>query len=249
MRFSSGADGTQGRDRRVGRSLGANVGPDCYIFPAGNEGSGTLGDWDDTDGLPDERDEVAAESDPASPRSGRTERKRPRKVTARSLENVALFYLKRYTSTVRQLEKVLQRRVRQSFKEHGGDPAEAAEWIRALLDKLVRGGLLSDEAFAENRTYSLRAGGRSTRVIAQKLRLKGVSEALVQKSVAQATAQVPEEDAARHWAKKKRLGPYRRDLSTRDDNRQRDLAALARAGFSYGVCKSVIDASAPEHDA
>ncbi|MCE9670645.1 RecX family transcriptional regulator [Myxococcus stipitatus] len=167
--------------------------------------------------------------------------KRPRKVSPRYLENAALHYLKRYASTVSQLRRVLVRRVDRSVKEHGGDRAEALGWIDVLVQKLMRNGLINDDAYAGMKAQSLRASGRSSRVIAQKLRLKGVDVDLVQRKLALATAEVSDEAAARIWARKKRLGPFRRDPATRVENRQRDLAALARAGFPFGVAKKVID--------
>jgi regulatory protein len=166
-------------------------------------------------------------------------------VSPRSLENAALHYLKRYTATVSQLKRVLLRRVDRSLRFHGGDRAEALEWVNALTDKLVRNGLINDQAYAELKAQSLRASGRSARVIAQKLRLKGVAADVAQQKLAEATAEVPEDAAARIWARKKRLGPFRRDARTREENRRKDLAALARAGFPFTVAKKIID-GAPE---
>lgn len=171
-------------------------------------------------------------------------RKRPRKLSPRSLENSALYYLKRYSSTVAQLRRVLVRRADRSLREHGGDKAVALTWIDALLEKLVRNGLVNDQAFAQTRANSLRRSGRSARMISQKLRLKGVGAELVTQELASATLEVSEGEAARIWARKKRLGPWRRDPVTRKDHRQRDLAALARAGFPFSIAKAVIDGAA-----
>lgn len=172
-------------------------------------------------------------------------RKKPRKVSPRYLENAALHYLKRYAATVRQLERVLLRRVDRSLKAHGGDRAEALGWVGALIAQLTRNGLINDEAYAGMKAHSLRSSGRSARMIAQKLRMKGVAADVVAKKLADATSELSEEEAARIWARKKRLGPFRSDARTREENRRRDLAALARAGFSFGIAKKVIDA-APE---
>jgi regulatory protein len=114
------------------------------------------------------------------------------------------------------------------------------------VEKLVRNGLVNDQAYAETKAHSLRASGRSARMIAQKLKHKGVSKEVVEQKVAEASAEVSEEEAARIWARKKRLGPFRRDLKTRPDNRQKDLAAMARAGFSFAMAKKIIDGSADE---
>jgi regulatory protein len=182
-------------------------------------------------------DEAQGGQDKRAPRP----QKKPRKVSPRYLENAALHYLKRYAATQSQLKRVLMRRVDRSLKFHGGEKAEALGWVDALLAKLVQGGLLNDEAFAGMKAHSLRASGRSARMIAQKLRMKGVPADLVAKKLADATAELSEEEAARIWARKKRLGPFRTNPKLREENRQRDLAALARAGFSFGVAKKVID--------
>lgn len=178
-------------------------------------------------------------------RTPRGSRKRPRKVSPRTLENAALHYLKRYAATVSQLKRVLVRRVDRSLRVHGGDRAEALGWVGALVDKLLRNGLLNDSAYAGMKAQALRASGRSSRMIAQKLRRKGVPAELVQQKLAEATAELSEEEAARIWARKKRLGPFRRNGQDRQEHRQRDLAALARAGFSFGIARRIIDA-APE---
>jgi regulatory protein len=171
--------------------------------------------------------------------------KQPRKVSPRYLENAALYYLKRHAATSSQLQRVLVRKVDKSLQFHGGERAEALGWIEALLARLTRSGLLDDEAYAGMKARSLRASGRSSRMIAQKLRMKGVAADLVAKKLADATSELSEEEAARIWARKKRLGPFRSNAQARQENRQRDLAALARAGFSFGVSRKVID-SAPE---
>lgn len=174
--------------------------------------------------------------------------KRPRKVSPRYLENAALHYLRRYAATVNQLRRVLTRKVDRSLKFHGGDRSEALAWVEALLEKLVRSALLNDDAYAEMKARSLRASGRSARLISQKLRHKGVPEPLVARTLAEATAEIPEEQAAWTWARRKRLGPFRASESDRKALRQRDLAALARAGFGFGVARQVIDGSLPDEE-
>lgn len=180
-----------------------------------------------------------------APKNRRHARKKPRKISPRYLENAALFYLKRYSATASQLRRVLLRKVDRSHRVHaGGNREEAARWIEALLEKLVRNGLLNDQAYARGRAQSLRAGGRSARTIAQKLKLKGVSADLTSQMLAEATGDISEEEAAQIWARKKRLGPYSRDPEQRKTLRAKHLAAMARAGFSFGLAKKIIDGSA-----
>ena len=167
--------------------------------------------------------------------------KLPRKITERSLGNIALYYLKRYTSTVSQLRKVLLRRVERNVRALGQDRDQARAWVEPLIEKLVRDGFVNDVTYAETKAHSLRAAGRSSRVISERLRIKGVAKETIREKVAVVAAEVSEETAAKVWARKKRLGPFRREASQRAERRQRDLASLARAGFSYAIAKGVID--------
>lgn len=176
------------------------------------------------------------ESSPA-----KRKRKVPRKVTLRSLENAALHYLKRYAATTSQLRRVLERRIDKSLRVHGGDKAEALRWVEDLVGKLTRGGLLNDDTVARMKSESLRAAGKSARMIALKLRQKGLSAELVEEHVDRVREDVSEEEAARTLAKRKKLGPFRANEQARKASRMKDLAALARAGFSYGVARKVID--------
>lgn len=173
-----------------------------------------------------------------------TARKVPRKVSERSLENAALHHLRRYAASTEQLRRVLMRRVDRSLRVHGGEREEAARWVEALLQKLVRGGLLDDAALARMKADSLRHSGKSARMIALKLQQKGLSEDLVDAHVQRVRDEVPELEAACTLARRKKLGPWGRDPELRRERRMKDLAALARAGFSYDVCKNVIDGSA-----
>ena len=54
----------------------------------------------------------------------------------------------------------------------------------------------------------------------------------------------PDLAAAIRLAKKRRLGPFR--LKERAEMRQKDLAALARAGFDFDTCRRVIEAESAE---
>ena len=170
-----------------------------------------------------------------------TARQVPRKLTERSLENAALHHLRRYAASTAQLRRVLMRRVDRSLRVHGGDRDEAARWVEALLEKLVRGGLLDDAALARAKSDALRAAGKSARMVALKLQQKGLAEELVEAHVLRIRDEVPELEAARTLARRKRLGPYCADVGLRRERRLKHLAALARAGFGYDVCKQVID--------
>lgn len=45
-------------------------------------------------------------------------------------------------------------------------------------------------------------------------------------------------------ARRRRLGPFRR--TGREEHREKDMAALGRAGFGYQIARKVVDAEDPD---
>lgn len=171
-------------------------------------------------------------------------RRKPRKPTAQSLANAALYYLQRYASSAENLRRVLRRRVDRAARVHEIEPAESYAHIDALVQHYEAAGLLNDRAYAETRVNSLRARGGSARIIRLKLKQKGVVPEAIDQALADGTSEADELRAAIAYARRRRLGPYR--TRGRDDSRDRDLANLARAGFSYDLSRRVVEASSPE---
>lgn len=178
-------------------------------------------------------------------------RKVPRKVSAQSLENAALFYLARFSAPSGHLRRVLMRRVAQSAKIHGSDPAEGRRWVEDLVERFCRSGLIDDTAYAAGKARSLRRRGTSRVVIGLTLRAKGLTAEQANTAMAGLTdktgtsATEDEVVAAARLAQRKRLGPFRPKVA-RADLRNRDLAALARAGFGYDVARRIVDAESAD---
>jgi len=158
-------------------------------------------------------------------------------VDAALLERWALFYLGRYASSAENLRRVLRRRVRRRL----GDEREALPEIAALIDALVeryRGvGLLDDMAYATGRARGELSRGRSMRQITAGLRAKGVDMGDATSVITGLREEHGDLDlvAACAFARRRRLGPFRREPA----ERQRELAAFARAGFSRRVAAAV----------
>jgi len=178
----------------------------------------------------------------------RRRRRAPRKVTPDYLERAALYHLERYASSAENLRRVLMRKVWRSEKQHVTDTEEAAGWVDALVERFCRTGLLDDARYAEARAASLHRRGDSRRAIRQKLSAKGLGTDDIDQALEQVAAEAladPDLEAAVRYVRRRRLGAFRRP-EERADRRERDLAALARAGFSYDLAKRVIDSDDPE---
>lgn len=173
--------------------------------------------------------------------------RQPKRISPAYLHNVALHYLDRFASSRENLRRVLMRRVLKSCHFHGANPDECVPWVDTELTRLEAAGLLNDTAYAEMKVRSLRSRGASARTIRQKLAQKGIAGDMAGQALEGASEEGHDEYAsALKLARKRRIGPFRTDKTCREDNRQRDLATLARAGFSYDTACSVVDADSSD---
>jgi regulatory protein len=96
---------------------------------------------------------------------------------------------------------------------------------------------VNDAAFTEQKITSLRRKGASARAITMKLREKGI-KAVIESSEDDELA------AAQRYIKRKRLGPFRTRVA--EDSKQKDIAALARAGFALPIARKALASIAKE---
>ena len=174
--------------------------------------------------------------------------KRPaRPITAKYLQNAATFYLERYPSTAEGLRRVLNRRVRKAEMADAPIIENVKQTIDAIVAKFVDAGVIDDQAFAQTKARALHRRGTSTRLTRQKLRLAGIDGDTLDQAMAGLDRELHADPRQREWqaavslARRRRLGPFRQ--KDRADNRNRDLAAMARGGFDYQLAKKVIDAA------
>lgn len=173
--------------------------------------------------------------------SKNTRSKTPRKITESSLRNIALYYLQRYTSSRENLKRVLMRRVHRATQFHETDVEEAQAWVDALVERLANSGAVDDQLYAEGRMRALFRRGVSPRNIAGRLREKGISEDLIESTLNALKQETTDPNllAAIKLVKRRRLGPYQLN-ERREERRNKDLSALARAGFDYQTANKVI---------
>lgn len=162
-----------------------------------------------------------------------------RKITSQRLKNIALYYLKRFESSVANLRSVLQRRVNDyAYQNKEFDRGEAYQWIEDILADFQRYGYLNDRRYAEIKIKDYMSAGKSVRYIKGKMREKGIDEEIL--SALLEDQEYDEFEAALKLAKKKHIGPFRTDEEARFENRQKDMGTLVRAGFSYDVVRRVV---------
>lgn len=166
-------------------------------------------------------------------------------IGAALLERWALSYLGRYASSAENLRRVLLRRVRRRLPAEPATAQKAAPLIDALIERYRRSGLLDDATYAASRVRSLHRRGESSVKIRVRLAASGVASAVATEALAALRAEASEPDlaAACAFARRRRLGPYRRTAA----DPMRELAAFARAGFGRAIAERVL--ACPDTDA
>ena len=156
----------------------------------------------------------------------------------KSMEAVALRYLQRFAATEKRLAEVLKRRHRNLSDD---EKTEAMKVIEAVTLVMREAGLVDDAAFAKGFVQSKHRGGASIRKIQQKAIQKGVPRELLDQALENLDEEIGDLDrkAAKEFVRRKRLGHFR-DQEKREEEARRDLAKMARAGFSYGIARDAL---------
>jgi regulatory protein len=165
---------------------------------------------------------------------------RPRETSVDSalIERWALHYLGRYASSAENLRRVLLRRVRKRLAEDREAASEAATVVDALVGRYRESGLVDDAAYAGAQARSRLRRGQSLRRIRAGLAAKGVGadDASAALAALRDEGGDPDLAAACAFARRRRLGPYRRGPG----DRAKELGAFARAGFARAAAEAVL---------
>lgn len=166
-----------------------------------------------------------------------------------ALEAAALEYLGRYATSSANLGRVLARRVERHRIRHHIESPDAEALIARVVRECVGHGYVNDDRYAKDKAVQLWRGGRSRRYIEGYLASKGISRELASAAVSHAHKEEGGDDfgAALTYAKRRRFGPFRKDLSEplSRERQEKQLAALARQGFSYAIARRIISAETP----
>lgn len=176
----------------------------------------------------------------SSPNTPLADKKR-KKITQSYLENAGVYYLQRFSASISQFRRVMERKIILSCKDH---PEQDRQVCLSLLDTVIQKfenlGYLDDERYANTLLHSLEQRGLSHSRIQTTLRQKGIPINLIETLMPDKDTEQDKSSALR-WAKKKRLGPF--STRTRNNDFNRGLASLIRAGFDYDLAHWIMNLS------
>jgi len=146
----------------------------------------------------------------------------------------AIYYLSKYSSSKKNLEFILKKKIRR-LSDEKQIRFHLYNEIQIIIEKLEKLNLINDQVFVESKIQSLQYQAKSQNYIKQYLLQKGIDKQLIEEQISlfYKNNKNLEKENALKFAKK-------RNLLDKDQDYQKKLSKLARAGFSYDIAKEIL---------
>ena len=146
----------------------------------------------------------------------------------------AIYYLSKYSSSKKNLEYILKKKIRRISDDKKTRFVLYNE-INLIISKLENKNLINDVFYAELKIRSLLNQAKSINYIKLYLYKKGIDKKLAEKQISlfyEDNKNLEKENALK-FAKKKKL-------LDNDKDYEKKLSKFARAGFSYEIAKEIL---------
>ena len=155
-------------------------------------------------------------------------------VDEKRLLKYSIYYLSRFDSSKKNLINILKKKIFNS-NINSFEKKELINQIKKIILVLEENNLINDSRYCNTKVLSLKRSGKSKNYIVNYLLNKGISKQIIQTNLNLLLEKDKnwELDSAKLFAKKKKLF----DSKTSYEKR---LAKMARAGFSYDICKKIL---------
>ena len=151
------------------------------------------------------------------------------------LVKYAVNYLRKYSSSKTNLERILKNKIRRTNIEKK-EKFTLYNSIPEIIKKLEKNNFINDYNYATSKVNIFISNGKSKIFIKNYLFKKGIDENLS----AEIFAQLNEEDS--NWEiKSARIFARKKNFQKNNKNNEKNLSKMARAGFSYEIAKKIIE--------
>jgi regulatory protein len=150
------------------------------------------------------------------------------------LEELALGYVARFSTSASKLERYLRRKLRERGWEGEGEPP-----VERVVGRYVELGYIDDEAYARARSDGLMRRGYGERRVRQALGHAGIGEELRQRV---RPGEAEARRAALTLARRRRFGPFG-GAAPDKALREKQIAAMLRAGHPLDSARRIVDAA------
>ena len=146
----------------------------------------------------------------------------------------AIYYLSKYSSSKKNLEFILKKKIRR-LSDEKKIRFQLYNEIQIIIEKLENLNLINDQIFVESKIQSLQYQAKSKNYIKRYLLQKGINKQLIEDQISlfyENNKNLEKENALK-FAKKRNLLDSNQDY-------QKKLSKMARAGFSYDIAKEIL---------
>ena len=157
------------------------------------------------------------------------------------IRKFAYSYLEKYSPSKQQLRTYLFKKLIKTNQKKSSKK-EAFNLIDSVISTLVDQKLLSDKYYSDTKSKAFLKRGYSLNKIRYNLIKKGIDEKYIKDSISKIKENESNPDffSAIKMCKRRRIGPCREE-SNRPLFYKKDIAILARSGFSYELSKKVLE--------
>ncbi len=150
------------------------------------------------------------------------------------LVKYAINYLSKYSSSKTNLERILRNKIRKTNIEKK-EKFILYNSIPDIIKKLEKNNFINDYNYASSKINIFISNGKSKIFIKNYLFKKGIDEKLS----SEIFAQLNEEDS--NWEIKSARTFARKKNFQKNNNNEKNLSKMARAGFSYEIAKKILE--------
>lgn len=157
-----------------------------------------------------------------------------------AMRALALTYVGRFATSRAKLSRYLKRKL----TERGwGGEGLADDAVAHLVDRFAQLGYVDDSGYARMKAASMERRGLGARRISAALRADGIGD----EDRADVAEQISDGawEAAHLFAKRRRIGPYARDVAG-PRQREKQIAAFLRAGHDMNIARRWVEAAPDE---
>ncbi len=161
--------------------------------------------------------------------------------TIDEIRNFAYSYLEKYSPSKQQLRIYLFKKLIKT-KQNISSKKEIFNLIDSIITTLVDNKFISDKHYSDIKSKTFLKRGYSLNKIRYSLIKKGIDEKYIKASISKIKEKESDPDffSAIKLCKKRRIGPIREE-NNRSLFYKKDIAILARSGFSYELSKKILD--------
>lgn len=153
---------------------------------------------------------------------------------------MALAYVARFATSAAKLERYLHRKLRE--RGWAGEDGEEGPDVAAMVARYVEKGYVDDAVYARAKANDLLRRGYGGRRVKQALGQAGIGENVADEV---APAEYTARTAALHLARKRGFGPFAHTPPDRE-KREKQIAAMLRAGHTFDHVLAVLDAASED---